>query len=160
MVLAASALICSPTDGTARTVVSPPTVTVVSVELELPVVAQQEPPPAVAETTWRGTCLSRGENSWPDMPVTLDVHIDRDGAMIATGTLAFVDRRTRAELRGSTWGDHFHLHGKMTEVDDGTIWKLELVGRLGEDRISGSFVEIYPPSIPGSAHMCSFAWRR
>jgi len=73
---------------------------------------------------------------------------------LATGTLAFVDRRMRAELRGSTWGAHFHLHGKMTGVDDGTIWKLELVGRLGEDRISGSFVEIYLPSIP-AAHACA-----
>ena len=102
MVLAASSfLICTPgaaEKSTARvTVIS--VVAVVEPELELPAVAQQEAPPP-ADTKWRGTCFG-GEIGWPDMPITLDVQIAADGKMHATGTLAFIDRRTRAEAKAT-----------------------------------------------------------
>jgi hypothetical protein len=131
------------------------------IKLDIAIVAQQETPPPVGDNQWRGTCLA-GEHGWPDMPITLDLHVDRDGTMRATGTLAFVDRRTRAELRGSFWNDRFRLRGEMTEVGGlGTVWTLELRGHLDGDHISGSFIEVWPPSFGGEgARMCSFDWRR
>jgi hypothetical protein len=130
------------------------------VKLDIAIVAQQEAPP-VADVTWRGTCLA-GERGWPDMPIRLDLHVDRDGMMHASGTLAFADRRTRADLHGTLWNDHFRLTGLMTEVGGlGTVWQLELRGRLdGTDHIAGSFIEDVPRSFGNPARMCSFDWRR
>ena len=126
------------------------------VKLDIAIVAQQEAPP-VADATWRGTCLA-GERGWPDMPVTLDLQLETTDA---TGTLAFTDRRTRADLHGTVWNDRFRLYGEMTEVGGlGTVWKLELEGRFdGADHIVGSFIEVWPPAFAGRARMCSFDWR-
>ena len=125
-------------------------------------VATQEPAPPAHGGHWHGTCRA-GEHGWPDMPITLELSIDDDGTVEATGTVAFINRRTRAKLRGGILDDRFILHGEMNERDGlFTTWRIEVNGRFkGPDRITGRFVEVYPPEIGGGgALMCTFDWRR
>jgi len=164
LVLAASAFVRAPTHEPRTLSVRVENVVEVETASELDVpsegVAVQEPAPPRGGR-WQGTC-HEGERGWPDMPITLAITATADDRLQATGTLAFVGRRTRATLQGGVLDDRFILHGEMKEIGGiDTVWRLEVNGRFkGPNRIVGRFVEVYPRDLGGSAVMCTFDWRR
>jgi hypothetical protein len=108
---------------------------------------------------WSGTCGDE-ESGWREaIAVTLAVR-EESGEIIATGTLAFVDRRARARLRGPReGGPRQTLHGEMTEIGGlGTRWGLILEVEPGPTGLRGRFLEVLDAG--GEEEMCRFAWRR
>ena len=108
---------------------------------------------------WSGTCGDE-ESGWREaIDVTLAIRED-GGEIVATGTLAFVERRAKARLRGPrARGPRHTLHGEMTEIGGlGTRWGLILEVEPGASRIRGRFIEVLDAS--GEEETCRFAWSR
>jgi hypothetical protein len=115
--------------------------------------------PPSERISWHGTC-GDGDSGWREaIDVTLTIGTEGDD-VVATGTLAFADRRARARLRGARSSGRRHtLHGEMTELDGiGTRWGLILEVEPGEQVIRGRFLEVLDAG--GEDEMCRFAWRR
>jgi hypothetical protein len=115
------------------------------------------PPPE--RIAWHGTCGDESYGWREAIAVTLTIR-DDGSELVATGTLAFADRRARARLRGPRAGGRRHtLRGQMTEIEGiGTRWGLNLEVELGSAAIRGRFVEVLDAG--GEEEMCRFAWRR
>jgi hypothetical protein len=91
--------------------------------------------------------------------IALTLRVD-GGDLVATGRLAFDDRRTRAQLRGPrSDGPRHTLHGEMNEIGGSeTRWGLILEVEPGAATIRGRFIEVLDEG--GEEEMCRFAWSR
>jgi hypothetical protein len=117
-----------------------------------------EPPPP-EQISWHGTCGDPSYGWHEAIAVTLTIR-DDGRELVATGTLAFADRRTRAKLRGPHLrGARHTLRGRMREIEGmGTSWGLILEVEPGPTSIRGRFIEVI--DFGGEAEMCRFAWTR
>jgi hypothetical protein len=121
-------------------------------------VAAPAPRPGIP-ATWRGIC-GPPSSGWR-VPITAQLSLSNDGdVVVATGTLVFASRRTRARLRGPrSRGGRHTLHGHMTEVGGlGTRWEIILEVEPGAGAIRGRFLEVLEAG--GEQEMCRFMWMR
>jgi len=111
-------------------------------------------------TAWRGTCGDEQDGGWQEA-IEVTLAIGEEGTdLVATGTLAFAGRKTRARLQGKrARGSRSTLRGEMRELGGlGTRWGLVLEVEPGATTISGRFIEVLDAG--GEEEICRFAWSR
>jgi hypothetical protein len=115
--------------------------------------------PPLQRMSWQGTCGDESYGWQEAIDVTLTIR-DSGDRLVASGTLAFADRRAKARLSGPrSRGDRHTLLGEMTEIDGiGTRWGLILEVEPREAAIRGRFIELLDGG--GEEEMCRFAGKR
>jgi len=110
---------------------------------------------------WQGKCGEPGP-SWTAVDGSLTFSATGD-VLSVQGRLAFVGRKTRAQLAGRREGNVFKLLGSMTETSGlKTEWSIEIdveAPRPDGGPLRVSLLELVSSDgVPSANPMCSFSW--